>query len=130
MSYDAKTSGARCKLSAAGRWFVGMGMIAAIAGSWPTTTADAQQEPSEVRQVPTTDLAKMIDGNPDIGFVLTAKFDGSIELFATENGQFVEAPVPVPMDRLGESTLFIQIFEESPGTITIYMNGRWVTINN
>jgi hypothetical protein len=131
MSYNPRTSSVQCKRSAAGGWFAGMGMIAAVAGSsWLSATADAQPKPSEVSQLPTVDLAKMIDGNPDIGFVLTVKFDGSIDLYATENGQFAEEPVAIPMDRLGESTLFIQVFEESPGTITIYINGRWVTINN
>ena len=131
MAYDPRTSAIGCKLTVAGRWFIGMSMVASVAGlSWLPVTADAQPKQTEISRAPTGDLAEIIDGNPDVGFVLTVNFDGSINLYATENGEFAETPVAIPMDRLGESTLFIQIFEESPGTITIYVNGMWVTIRN
>jgi hypothetical protein len=130
MSYNSAPVSICCKLISTWRRFVRMVMVAAVAWSWLPATAGAEQKPAEVSQVPTGDLAKIIEGNPDLGFVLTANFDGSINLYATENGEFAEAPVAIPMNRLGESTLFIQIFEESPGTITIYVNGMWVTIQN
>ena len=131
MSDNPTASTIRCTVMTAKRCFVGIGVVAAVAGLWwPPSSALAQPKPSEISQVPTGDLAKMIDGNPDIGFVLTANFDGSINLYATENGEFAEEPVAIPRERLGESTLFIQVFEESPGTITIYINGMWVTIQN